>query len=196
MTSMFRPSKNDAQKTKVLFSGVIVAFLMVAYQNCGKMNQAPAVDKSREQKPAVLELDESSSLTLLGNYTHEFGAYAYKVDVATGEVLRTMYEVPAHDPVNKPVKLCLSEDKRVALEVAYNYASVCLFKKSENQQMVCTMEYLSPYAIIKDQAGNTYKLGENAKACYDFYDICTDTRDGFVKAVQDALVGLDSSTCD
>lgn len=195
---LFRPSKNEAQKAKFIFSGIVMSFLLMSYQNCGKVSQTAALNggKSVEQKPAVLSLNEASSLVLLGDYTNsEFGAYMYKVNVETGEVLRTMYEVPANDPSNKPVKLCIEESKRLALEVEYNKSSVCLFKAKADSHTVCTMEYISPYAIIKDDTNNSYKLGENAKACNDYYDLCTDNRDSFVKAAADILEDIDSSLC-
>lgn len=199
MTSMFKPSKNEAQKTKFLIGGILVSFLMASYQNCGKVNHSShnAVDPTREQKPAILELGDSNSLTLLGNYgDHEFGAYAYKINVASGEVLRTMYEVPENDPQNPVTRLCLSEEKRLALETEYNRSRVCLYVRITDSNTVCTMEYISPYAIIKDNSHNTYKLGENAKPCNDFYDLCTDNRANFIQAAKDVLEGLDSSLCD
>lgn len=205
MTNMFKPAKNEVQKAKLLFGGIVVSFLMIAYQNCSKQSSHGNgyVDRATEQKPAVLELKNSSSLILIDKDTiRDFGSYAYEIDVHTGIVERTMFEVPKEDPANKPVQLCLSEDKRIALESAYNAASVCLFKtKSEN--MVCTQEYISPYAVvtqslagIRPTPDRTYKLGENAKPCNDYYDLCIDNRGAFIAAAKSALDGLDESLCE
>lgn len=205
MTNMFKPSKtakSEIQKTKALFGGILVSFLMVAYQNCSSQTSHTSgyVDKATEQKPALLELRDSSSLTLIDTLEiREFGPYAYEIDVNTGVAQRTMYDVPKEDPVNAPQKFCLSQEKLAALVSAYNSTSVCLYKtKSEN--MACTMDYIYPYAIVtqatNSSARNTYKLGENAKPCNDYYDLCTENRDAFVLAARNALVGLSESLCE
>ncbi len=202
---LFKPSKNEAQKSKVIATGIAISIALVAFQNCGKVSKVSpdGVDHAAEQKPAVLDLSSSDSLTLLANGEEGFGLYAYDVNVASGEVTRTIYEVPKDDPANKPVKLCLNEEKRLKLEQELNESSVCFFSTKSGPDRSCIQVYKYPYAIIKESrdgtsniAGNTYKLGENSSACADFYDVCTDNREDFIGAVAEAVAGLDSSTCD
>lgn len=205
MLKLFKPSKNEAQKSKVIATGIAISIALVAFQNCGKVNKVgpESVNHAAEQKPAIHELNSSDSLVLLANGEEGFGLFAYDVNVASGEVTRTMYEVPKEDPANKPVKLCLSEEKRLKLEQEMNESSVCFFSNKGGSDRACIQIYRYPYAIIqesragiRDVVGNTYKLGENSSACADFYDICTDNREDFIGAVAEAVAGLDSSTCD
>lgn len=200
MKNWFRPSKNEAQKSKVILAGVVMSFILASYQNCGKVAHNPVSSSpnagqiAQEQKPAILNMGDANSVVLLGAYNNpNFGAYAYDVNVQTGEVHRTMYEVPANDPSNQPTKLCLSEEKRSALETAINDSNVCFFKK-DSKADICTMDYIVPYAIIKS-GSESFKLGENAKPCNDYVDVCTGDREAFIKTVQDTLAGLDSSFC-
>ena len=204
MKKFFTPSKNEAQKSKVLITGIAISVALVAFQNCGKMSKVGPeyVNPSAEQKPAIMELDNAQSVVLLGNSSEGFGLYAYNVNVNTGEVLRTMYEVPANDPSNAPVKFCLSEEKRMNLQEQISQSSVCLFKGESNPQKQCSQIYKYPYAIIKEAAfsggtvGNTYKLGENSSSCSDFHDICTENRDDFLSAIAAALIDIDTSACE
>jgi len=93
MPKLFKAGKNEAQKAKLLLGGIAASLLMVAYQNCSQQtsHMNGYIDRATEQKPAVLELKNSSSVVLVGKDVREFGAYAYEVDMNTGIVERTMF---------------------------------------------------------------------------------------------------------
>lgn len=207
MTNLFRPAKNDAQKTKFILSGMVVAALIFAFQNCGQVNQsdAPTIEGTFEQKPSLLDVSDATSIVLLGKGVDERGflvRYAYDVNLDTGVVERTFYEVPKEDPQNKPVRLCLSEEKRLVLKDVSDRSSVCYFQAANDPNRVCAQVYRYPYAIIsqaragvRDVQNIVYRLGESNSACGDTYDICSETHSEFVSAVSLALDGLDDSTC-
>jgi hypothetical protein len=201
MTNRFgRQQRNlpqGSQKNTFILMGIFISMISIAYQNCGKVNKVSpnAIDQTTEQKPALLELKNSNSITLLKSSTDGFGMYAYEINVDTGEVEKTIYDVPKNDPSNQPEVLCLDEAQRMVLENEIQKSSVCFFKHKEDPNMNCTMEYRYPYALV-NQGYQNIKLGENASACVDFYDICTDNRDNFIKVVNDILVDIDSASCE
>lgn len=189
--------KNPNHKNVIMLTAIAISMISIAFQNCGKVNMTtPAtVDPSTEQKPAVLELNSTKEITLLKSNNDGFGMYAYKINIESGEVEKTIYDVPKNDPNNQPVALCLDEAKRMVLENEIAASSVCFFKHKEDSQMNCTMEYHYPFAVINNGVQDL-RLGENASACVDFYDICTDNRANLLKVINDILVDIDSASCE
>lgn len=190
--ALFRPSKNEAQKTKLILGGVVVSIMLMAYQNCGKVGSNDSVHTSIEQKPALMAVADSSEITLLKN-NENFEINAYDVNIVSGVVERTLYEVPQEDPSNAPVLLCLSNEQRQALENAIQSAKVCYYKTA-SPDSACTQQYIYPYAIVSGQ-NRIYKLGENAKPCNDFFDLCKDTREEFLSVINAILANIDQATC-
>lgn len=197
MTNRFGRPQQSSQKNTLILMGIFISMISIAYQNCGKVNKSGpnAIDATTEQKPAVLELKNSNEITLLKSSTDGFGMYSYHINVDTGEIEKTIYDVPKNDPGNQPTVLCLDEAQRMVLENEIKNSSVCYFKHKEDPNMNCTMEYRYPYAIT-DQGSQTIRIGENASPCVDFYDICTDNRDNFIKVVNDILANIDSASCE
>ncbi len=209
MTNLFRPAKNEAQKTKFLLSGMAVAIIMFAFQNCGKVNHndgPPSLEGSVEHKPSVLDVADATDLVLIKKDVDENGffvRFAYDVDIETGLVDRTFFEVPAEDPQNRPVRLCLSEAKRLVLKNIAEKSKVCFYQANNNPGRVCAQVYRYPYAIVSQaragirniEAGASFRLGESNSACGDTYDICSETHNEFVSAVNNALEGIDDSVC-
>jgi hypothetical protein len=194
MTNLFRQSKNPTQKLKYILGGVVVSIILMGYQNCGKVSMDPSSqDTAQEQKPALMDLDGVNNITLL-KANENLDMVSYDVEISTGHVVGRLYDVPANDPANVASHLCLSDAKRAELEDALKKASVCYFKAS-SEHLSCTLEYKYPYAVVKDNSGNSYRVGENAKICFDHFDICLDHKDELLAAIQDILADIDTASC-
>lgn len=188
MTNLFRPSKNEAQKSKLILGGIVASLILMGYQNCGKVTSSTSSDGSIEQKPAVASLDDVESLTLLS--VKDMGlVYTYDVNVGTGRVIRTPMDVPPNDPAYEDALLCLSAEQRAELEVLLQKSKVCFYQRPENSDRVCSMQYVFPYAQIKQ-----IDLGVT-NGCSDYHDICSDYRDEFRSAVLEILATIDLSSC-
>jgi hypothetical protein len=190
MPHIFRRSRNDSQKLTFIMSSIAVSLMLFAYQNCGKINSSGGTpDGSVEQKPAVASLDDVTNLTLLGSKDDGMGMYAYDVNVDTGEVVRTLNEVPADDPANTPAHLCLTDAQKTELKNLLNSSNVCFYQFQRNSQMVCTQQYIYPYAVVKE-----INLGYTG-GCSDYHEICKDNRDAFVNEIKAILATIDQSSC-
>lgn len=189
-------SPYGSQKNTFILMGIFISIISIAYQNCGKMNKSgpTPVDPTTQQKPDVMRLNKANSITLLKSSTDGFGMYAYEINIKTGEVEKTIYDVPKTDPANKPVPLCLDEAKRMILENEIKDSSICFFRHKEDPNLNCTMEYRYPYAIVPYGPADI-NLGENASECVDFFDICVGNRDNFIKTIDDVLYNIDSQSC-
>ncbi len=193
----------SAYKSRVIFTGIVVAAVLIGFQNCGKTNtqvEPPSLQGTVEQKPSTANLMGSDHITLLKTH-NGFTTFRYDINLVNGLVNKTYFGLAVDDKDYVEEVLCLTDAKRQSLADVTNSSSVCLYKPTRDD-IECAMIYRPPYAFVyqtkvgvRNIQPKEYALGENASACTEFYDICQETRADFLAVVQDVLSDIDSSVC-
>jgi hypothetical protein len=193
---------------------IILTGLVLIFQNCSSGKNIP-IDSSTEGSQAIkstsskamaLPLDLKTAIGLQINNVRNTVAmnpedllvkpdvYYYIINFADGKVQSYDY-----NDVNLNKSYCLTDSDREELTNILSTAQICKsveLSTSEQEGLVCTMEYVMPYARLFFPHGKAYTFGEKMNGCQIPTDLCEDYASLLRGFARNFLLQIKSKICD
>lgn len=102
-----------------------------------------------------------------------------RINLLNGEMRQTNGD----GSYSNDLRLCLHGDELSELKTIVDTAKICDLSSQVSQGVVCTAEYVFPYARIELESQNKIKLGEKTSGCTGGPDLCDTSKkalNGFI----------------
>lgn len=162
---MFKASR------KKIFIGFIFLSVFLWFQNCGQIakDNLLSEESQSDSKSSSIDIENLKSIDFEYTKTElQDRGGGRMVEVPVSNVLKLEVTGERYILDDESKWRCLTDADTNELNQILGGAAICETKSQENQ--VCTMEYKSPYAILK-YVSKDIRLGEQTSGCSSI-DLC------------------------
>ncbi len=209
---MPRASRNskygESFQSRALLSAIFMAIILIAYQNCGRIQQTPEATSNRKVHTvenlsgrtqfSLLEQEilkthpshdpRSNTIQLEGqNISLNGELVEWKINLTTKKLTKRYYQVPENDPLGNLVTCTIDSSWIDTLSGLLATSQVCQFEIFP-QPEICPQVIESEKHSSFNTPTTTYNLGYRSTPCASYHDICIDQRNLYLVTLFDFVI--------